>query len=91
LDWNKYGRVLASKHRTSVIRVLSNTNTTPKEISLAAKIPLSHVSNLLRELTEEGLVVCLTPKLRRGRIYTLTAAGKNVASELARHPPESKD
>jgi len=90
LDWNKYGHVLASKHRTSVIQALSKTNTTPKEISIASKIPLSHVSNLLRELTEEGLVVCLTPKLKRGRIYALTPAGKEVASTLADRPSATK-
>ncbi len=90
MDWNKYGHVLASKHRTSVIQALSKANTTPKEISIISKIPLSHVSNLLRELTDDGLVVCLTPKLKRGRIYALTQTGKEVVTVLAKRPTEAK-
>lgn len=74
-----------------MIQTLSKRNTTPKEISLSAKIQLSHVSNLLHELTEEGLVVCLTPRLKRGRIYALTEAGKDVAEELSRRPSEGGD
>ncbi len=76
---------MASKHRTSVIRALSKNNLTPKEISLGNNIPLSHVSNLLRELTDDGLVVCLNPQLKRGRVYALTGPGKEVASAIAEH------
>lgn len=76
---------MASKHRMSVIRALSKNNLTPKEISLASNIPLSHVSNLLRELTDEGVVVCLNPQLKRGRVYALTGPGKEIAAAIAEH------
>lgn len=82
MDWNKYGRVVASRHRKSVVETLSKGNRTPKEIAIAAKIPLSHVSNLLSYLTDEDLVVCLTPELKRGRIYSLTQTGKDIALAL---------
>jgi len=45
-------------------------------------IPLSHVSNTLAELLEKDLVVCLTPKLKKGRLYELTVNGKKIIKNL---------
>jgi hypothetical protein len=45
---------------------------------------LSHISRSLRELTEKGLVQCLTPNATKNRIYGLTELGQKVLSELLR-------
>lgn len=45
-------------------------------------IPLSHISNTLAELTKKNLVVCLTPKLKKGRLYDLTPMGKKLLKNL---------
>jgi Mn-dependent DtxR family transcriptional regulator len=42
------------------------------------------VSKTLNELASAGNVICLTPKLKRGRIYELTRDGKEIAKYLMR-------
>ena len=61
---------------------LENKKLTPVELAKETGIPLSHVSNTLAELLKKDLVVCLTPKLRKGRLYDLTKDGKNILKEL---------
>lgn len=34
------------------------------------------------ELVEKKLVVCLTPKLKKGRLYELTTSGKKILKNL---------
>ncbi len=46
------------------------------------RLHASHISNTLSELTKEKLVVCLTPKLRKGRLYDLTSDGRKVLKNL---------
>ena len=76
------GYVKASSYRTKIVRSLGQKKLTPAEMAGEPKIPLSHVSNTLTELLEKDLVVCLTPKLRKGRIYDLTKEGRGVLKYL---------
>lgn len=54
----------------------------PIEIAKENDIPLSHVSNTLAELLKKDLVVCLTPELKKGRLYDLTKEGRSVLKNL---------
>ncbi len=45
-------------------------------------IPLSHVSNTLAELVEKNLTVCLTPELKKGRLYELTKTGNVLLKNI---------
>lgn len=47
-----------------------------KEINL--KITRNNVSDILRELREKELVVCLNPDEKKGRLYKLTEKGLKV-------------
>ena len=62
--------------------LLKNKQLTPVELSKETDIPLSHVSNTLAELLEKNLVICLTPKLKKGRLYDLTKIGKNSLKNI---------
>ncbi len=55
---------------------------TPSIISEKTALYPSHVSLTLSELVEKKLVVCLTPKLRKGRLYELTKDGHSVLKNL---------
>ena len=81
-NWEKLGYVLASEYRIKIIRILKNGPQRPKDIALGTGMYLSHVSNILKGLQEKGLVRCLTPRLKRGRLYSLTDEGKKVAQHL---------
>lgn len=83
-DWKKLGFVIAGKYRTAVIKTLKEGPRTPKMISEEIDLYLSHVSKTLRELADIGLVECLTPNLRRGRLYALTDGGKKVAEYVCK-------
>lgn len=57
----------------------------PKTPTILAKntdLNLANVSRTLTELGKRGLVICLTPKKRVGRIYSLTKTGKDVLAKV---------
>ncbi len=64
------------------MKALTEKKVTPIEISKKTGIALSHVSNTLAELLENDLAVCLTPKLKKGRLYDLTSQGKKIVESL---------
>ena len=76
------GYTKASKYRKNIIKSLEDKKLTPVELAKETSIPLSHVSNTLAELLEKDLVVCLTPKLKKGRLYELTVNGKKILKNL---------
>lgn len=76
------GFILASNYRKKVLLALQEKTDTPSEIAEKTKIYPSHISNTLSELVEKKLVVCLTPKLKKGRLYELTANGKKILKNL---------
>ncbi|HEX7033526.1 MAG TPA: helix-turn-helix domain-containing protein [Nitrososphaera sp.] len=83
MSWDDVGYVMASKNRRIVLSLLEEPKT-PTILAKAADINLANVSRTLTELERNGLVVCLTPKKRVGRIYSLTKKGKEVVGKVAK-------
>jgi len=81
-DLDKYGFVASSQRRASIVKCLNNNPATPKELSKRSDINMSHVSNLLSDLRDEGIAVCVNPDRKRGRVYRLTDQGERVAAKL---------
>lgn len=82
MDWTKYGHVIASEHRKKVVITLTERPKTPKQIANDTGLYLSHVSHTVQDLTKKGIVECLTPELRRGRIFKLSEDGQEIAKQL---------
>ena len=75
--------VLSSTYRKKVMEVLHEYNiTTPSKISKACQFPSNQSSNILRILSEKGLVECLNPEVHKGRLYYLTGLGEEVYQHL---------
>lgn len=74
----KVAFVLASEHRKNIILYLDDELHTPKQIGYAINVRTNHISNLLAQLRKNDLVYCATPKIRKGKLYTLTKDGKQV-------------
>jgi DNA-binding transcriptional regulator GbsR (MarR family) len=55
---------------------------TPSQLAIATGIHRNHVSQSLKELEEVKVVYCLTPELRKGRLFGLTELGKEIANRL---------
>jgi len=82
MDWSKYGHVIASEYRKKIVMSLANGPKTPKQISEDTKLYLSHVSHVINDLMNRDVVECLTPTLRRGKLFSLSNDGKDVVKQL---------
>ena len=71
-----------SEYRKKILESLSNANyLTPSEISENTKIRLNHVSNFLKDLKDNKLIICLNEGDKRGRLYQISELGKKVVKE----------
>ena len=77
MSWKYVGFVIASKNRKAVLTKLENP-TTPTILAKSINLNLANVSRTLTELENKGLIECLTPSQRVGRIYSLTKKGKEI-------------
>ena len=71
-----------SKYRTDVLKSLNGYPQMPSEIAQYTKITPHHVSHTLKELKDDGLVLCINPKVSKGRIYKLTQKGEKIVKML---------
>lgn len=69
------------KNRKKVLKALIKTNS-PTELSRQLDIERSTISRAILELTDKGLVECLTPDERMGRYYRITETGKKVVDVI---------
>ena len=71
-----------SEYRKKILLSLTDINyLTPSEISEKTKLRLNHVSNFLKDLKDNKLIICLNDNEKRGRLYQITELGKKVAKE----------
>ena len=71
-----------SEYRKKILMSLSDVNyLTPSEIAEKTKIRLNHVSNFLKDLKDNNLIICLNDEDKRGRLYQITDLGKRVIKE----------
>lgn len=82
LFWEGFGFVTASSYRKIILSKLKKSPKTPKNLSKETNLPISHISKTLKELKEKKIVECLSPSLRKGKIYALTNIGEEIAKGL---------
>jgi len=74
--WADFSFVASSGYREKVISSLASKPMLPGQLAEDLKLRLGHVSRALRQLSDRGLVECLTPSARsHGRLYALTKSG----------------
>jgi DNA-binding MarR family transcriptional regulator len=83
MDWADYSFVVRGQNRRKVLLALEKEKT-PTQVAEETKLNLSHVSRALKELTERGLVECVTPEEKVGRIYRATPEGETVRERVDR-------
>ncbi|MDO5859773.1 helix-turn-helix domain-containing protein [Methanobrevibacter sp.] len=72
------GYVIASQYRTNIIKCIGNDIKIPSVIAEEVGLRTNHVSNVLNQLKEEGIVVCLNEEARKGRLYKNTDLGIEI-------------
>ena len=80
--WDEIGYIISSKIRLRILIYLANEPSTPSKISEKLSIPISQVSIALSELSTIGVVKCLTPHRKKGRLYVATDKGKNILTRI---------
>lgn len=75
-------RINISSYRLKTVKALKEGDKIPSQIAKDAGIRLNHISNILKELKELGVVVCLNEEDKRNRIYQLTPIGRQIADYL---------
>ena len=76
------GYVSCSTYRVKVLNFLNKWENTPVKIANGVDIRPNHISKVLKELKLKGLIECLNPSARKGRIYSITPMGKKVNEEV---------
>jgi len=81
MSWLDVSYVIASKTRRSIVLKL-DTPRTPTFLAKELGVNLANISRALAELEEKGIVTCLTPDQRVGKIYSLTKKGTKTSSTI---------
>lgn len=72
-----------SSYRVNVLRDLSDGNVKmPRDIAIDCHILPNHISNVLTQLRKLGLLECINPEYKKGRLYRLSDDGKNIIKDL---------
>ncbi len=77
----KYSFVLSGELRQKIVKLLDEPKT-PKQLMDAIKTQDSSIARTLRELSEKKIAVCLFPRKKKGRLYSLTKEGKEISKKL---------
>ena len=73
--------MVASKTRKLIVLKLE-TPRTPTFLAKDLSVNLANISRSLSELEEKGIVICLTPERRMGKIYSLTKKGTKASDTI---------
>ncbi len=79
---NSLGYVMASTYRLSVIQYIGNGVKIPSDIANKIGVRTNHISNVLSDLKENGLVVCLNENAHKGRLYKNTDLALEILKYL---------
>jgi predicted transcriptional regulator len=91
MDWDNVSFVFSSKLRAKVLIRLREGMNTPTQVSREFGVPISHISRVLRELQERGLITCLTPNRKKAKFYIITERGNRILEELRKLPVRGKN
>lgn len=72
------GYVMASDYRTRILKSIGSDIKIPSAIAEDVGLRTNHVSNVLRDLKEKKLVICLNEDARKGRLYKNTDLGIEI-------------
>ena len=79
--YDDYSFIYASRYRPKILETLLREPRTPSEISRITGISMGIVTKILMEFRKRGLIECITPDRKKGRIYTLTKRGRDLFSK----------
>ena len=84
MDWVLYAWLKRGHRRKEVLMLLSHSHSplTVNDIKDTLKIQMSQSSFSVNELHEKGLVDCLNPNDKIGRLYKINTTGVEVLNDM---------
>jgi predicted transcriptional regulator len=79
---DKLGYVRASRYRNNILLFVGDSLKKPSEIANAVDVSDKNISRYLKDLKEKNLIELLNPDAKMGRLYRLTAEGKELLTCL---------
>ena len=77
MNWKGYSFVIRSGVRLKVLKALEQPKI-PSQIAKSMKYDVSTISKHLKALEEKSIAKCLTPNVKKGKIYGLTKLGIEI-------------
>ena len=72
-----------SSYRVNVLKDLADGDVKmPRDIAIDCNILPNHISNVLTQLRNFGLLECVNPEYKKGRLYRLSDDGKTILKDL---------
>lgn len=75
-----------STYRVNILKAIGHDYKIPSVIAREAGILLNHISYQLSTLGKMGLVVCINPEYKKGRLYKLTDKALNILDQVEYDP-----
>lgn len=84
MDWQKYAWVKRGKRRQLALELFNKAVTplTINDVHKKTRIPISQASVIVVELERAGLLECLNPKDKIGKLYRISQEGKEVITTM---------
>ncbi len=79
---NSLGYLMASSYRLSVIKYIGKGVKIPSDIAKQIGVRTNHISNVLADLKENNLVICLNEDAHKGRLYKNTELSLEILKYL---------
>ena len=79
---NSLGYMMASSYRLSVIKYIGKGVKIPSDIAKQIGVRTNHISNVLADLKENNLVICLNEDAHKGRLYKNTELSLEILKYL---------
>jgi len=83
-DWQKYAWVKRGSRRQKTQHRLNKANNplTINDVHEKSKIALAQASATIAELEDKGLIQCLNPQDKIGKLYTITQEGRVIITKI---------
>ncbi len=84
MDWEKYALIKRGSRRLKTLETFYKATTplTTNDVHEKSKIAISQASATIAELEQAGLIKCLNPKDKIGKLYVITEEGKEIIDKI---------
>ena len=76
--FEELGFIKVSQNRPKILISLLEGPKTPTQISDDVKIHRNNVSNYLNGLQKRGIIECINPEVKKGKLYRITPKGNEI-------------